>query len=140
MERSAFVYVDLPEGPVLVGRLWSRVRKGRESATYEYHPSWLARPGRFALEPNLMLTPGPFHTGAGKSLFGALGDSAPDRWGRMRRAERRRAEREKTAPRTLFEIDLLLAVDDEARAGALRFSETEGGHFSRSRGRTEFQR
>lgn len=131
MERSAFVYVDLPEGPVLVGRLWSRVRKGRESATYEYHPSWLARPDRFALEPNLMLTPGPFHTGDGKSLFGALGDSAPDRWGRMlmRRVERRRAEREKTAPRTLFEIDLLLAVDDESRAGALRFSETEGGPF-----------
>lgn len=131
MERSAFVYVELPEGPVIVGRLWSRVRKGRESATYEYHPTWLARPDKFALEPNLMLTPGPFHTGDGKSLFGAIGNSAPDRWGRMlmRRAERRRAEREKTAPRTLFEIDLLLAVDDESRAGALRFSETEGGPF-----------
>jgi len=41
-------------------------------------------------------------------MFGAIGDSAPDRWGRvlMRRMERRRAEREGGAPRTLQEIDL----------------------------------
>jgi serine/threonine-protein kinase HipA len=47
----------------------------------------------------------------------------------MRRAERRRAEREGGAPRTLREIDYLLMVDDEARQGALRFSEREGGPF-----------
>jgi hypothetical protein len=41
----------------------------------------------------------------------------------MRRMERRRAEREGGAPRTLQEIDfLLLVVDDEARLGALRFA------------------
>ena len=58
-------------------------------------------------------------------MFGAIGDSAPDRWGRalMRRMERRRAEHEKQTPRTLHEIDYLLLVDDEARAGALRFAE-----------------
>jgi serine/threonine-protein kinase HipA len=49
----------------------------------------------------------------------------------MRRMERRRAEHEGQAPRTLFEMDYLLLVDDEARAGALRFSETEGGPFLR---------
>ena len=66
-------------------------------------------------------------------MFGAIGDSAPDRWGRalMRRMERRRAEHEKQTPRTLHEIDYLLLVDDEARAGALRFAETEGGPFLR---------
>ena len=47
----------------------------------------------------------------------------------MRRAERKAAEREKRAPRTLLEIDYLLLVDDEARAGALRFSKTPGGPF-----------
>jgi serine/threonine-protein kinase HipA len=47
----------------------------------------------------------------------------------MRRMERRRAEREGTAPRTLQEIDFLLLVDDEARQGALRFAEREGGPF-----------
>jgi serine/threonine-protein kinase HipA len=131
MEREAFVYMDYPNGPALVGRLWSRIRNGRETATFEYDRGWLARPDRFALEPALMLAPGPYHTGADRPLFGAIGDSAPDRWGRalMRRAERRRAEHEKQAPRTLFEIDFLLMVDDEVRAGALRFSETEGGPF-----------
>jgi serine/threonine-protein kinase HipA len=44
----------------------------------------------------------------------------------MRRMERRRAEREGEAPRTLQETDFLLLVDDEARQGALRFAECEG--------------
>jgi hypothetical protein len=66
-------------------------------------------------------------------MFGAIGDSAPDRWGRalMRRMERRRAKHEGQAPRTLHEMDYLLLVDDEARAGALPFAETEGGPFLR---------
>jgi len=69
-------------------------------------------------------------------MFGAIGDSAPDRWGRalMRRMERRRAEREGGAPRTLQEIDFLLLVDDDARQGALRFAEKEGGPFLREEG------
>jgi serine/threonine-protein kinase HipA len=131
MDREACVYLDFPSGPVLVGRLWSRVRKGRESATFEYDRGWLARADRFTLEPALILAPGPYHTGGDRPMFGAIGDSAPDRWGRvlMRRAERKAAERENRAPRTLFEIDFLLDVDDEVRAGALRFAETEGGPF-----------
>lgn len=131
MDREAVVYMDYPSGPVLVGRLWSRIRKGRESASFEYDAGWLARADRFALEPSLMLAPGPYHAGADRPMFGAIGDSAPDRWGRtlMRRAERKAAEREKRAPRTLLEIDYLLLVDDEARAGALRFSKTPGGPF-----------
>jgi serine/threonine-protein kinase HipA len=52
----------------------------------------------------------------------------------MRRAERRRAERDGTAPRSLQEIDFLLLVDDEARQGALRFAEKEGGPFLREEG------
>lgn len=47
----------------------------------------------------------------------------------MRRAQRRRAEREGQTPRTVREIDYLLLVDDEARQGALRFAEREGGPF-----------
>ncbi len=52
----------------------------------------------------------------------------------MRRAERRRAEKEGTAPRALREIDYLLLVNDEARQGALRFSEKEDGPFLAERG------
>jgi len=120
MDREIFVHIDLNGETVLVGRLWSRVRKGRESASFEYDHAWLENPERFALEPALTLAPGPFHTPPEKGLFGAIGDSAPDRWGRvlMRRAERRRAEREGETPHTLFEADFLLLVDDEARQGA----------------------
>src|ERR1700691_5159965 len=131
MEKQVFVYVDLAGAPHLVGRLWARTRKNKESATFEYDKTWLENPARFSLEPALQVGPGPFHTTADTPMFGAIGDSAPDRWGRalMRRMERRRAEREERAPRTLHEMDYLLLVDDEARAGALRFAETENGPF-----------
>ena len=131
MDTEVLVYVDLDGAPLLVGRLWARVRKGRESATFEYDPGWLEYANRFSLEPALTLGPGPFHTPSGKPLFGAIGDSTPDRWGRMlmRRTERRRAEHAPETPRTLMEIDFLLGVDDEARQGALRFTTQEGGPF-----------
>jgi len=131
MDKETLVYVDLDGVPRLVGRLWARVRKNRESATFEYDAGWLQHPARFSLEPALQLGPGPFHTPGDTPMFGALGDSAPDRWGRalMRRMERRRAERDGSAPRTLQEIDYLLLVDDEARQGALRFAERAGGPF-----------
>jgi serine/threonine-protein kinase HipA len=133
MDTETLVYVDLDGVPHLMGRLWGRVRKNKESATFEYDEGWLQHPARFSLEPALQLGPGPFHTPADTPMFGAIGDSAPDRWGRalMRRMERRRAEREGGAPRTLQEVDFLLQVDDEARQGALRFAEHEGGPFLR---------
>jgi serine/threonine-protein kinase HipA len=136
MDREALVYVDLDGVPHLMGRLWARMRKNKESATFEYEESWLQHPARFSLEPALALGPGPFHTAADTPMFGAIGDSAPDRWGRalMRRMERRRAERDGIAPRTMREMDFLLLVDDEARQGALRFAEREGGPFVREEG------
>jgi len=131
MEREVLVYVDRPDGPLLTGRLWTRARQRRQSASFEYDPSWLERPEHFALEPALTLGPGAFHTPSDKPLFGAIGDSAPDRWGRvlMHRAELRRAKREGETPRTLTEIDYLLLVNDEVRQGALRFALKDGGPF-----------
>lgn len=128
---AIFVYVDLEEGPVLAGRLWPRLHHGRESATFEYDNDWLNHPQRFSLEPALYLGAGPQHTAQDQALFGSLGDSAPDRWGRtlMRHGERRRAKKEGRTPRTLGESDYLLLVDDEARQGALRFANQPGGPF-----------
>ena len=129
MDARVLVHVDLEGVPTLVGRLWIRVRGGRESATFEYEPAWTDHPLRFAIEPALTVGPGPYHTRG--RLFGSIGDSAPDRWGRvlLRRAEVRRARLEGRAPRTLFESDFLLRVDDEARIGALRFSTAGDGPF-----------
>ena len=132
MEEHVYVYVDLEGKAVLVGELWTRTRRaGDESASFSYDQDWLTNPARFSLEPALLLTSGAHHTPAGKALFGAIGDSAPDRWGRtlMARAERRAADTEKRARRTLHEIDYLLHVNDLARQGALRFAKAKGRPF-----------
>ena len=94
MDTPVLVHVDLRGVPIRVGRLWIRVRSGRESASFEYDPAWMDHPLRFALEPALTVGPGPYHTRG--RLFGSIGDSAPDRWGRvlLRRAEVRRARSE----------------------------------------------
>lgn len=130
-DRELLVYVDLAGVAHFVGRVWARRARNRESATFEYDVDWLANPARFALEPALMLGGGPQHTGQGRALFGAFGDSAPDRWGRnlIQRGERRRARAEERAPRSLGEVDFLLGVSDIARQGALRFKEATDGPF-----------
>ena len=100
----------------------NRVR-GKETILFEYDDAWLKDPERFSLEPALAMTRGAFAPPSGLDVFGSLGDSAPDTWGRrlMQRAERRAAEREGRAIRTLAESDYLLGVSDETRQGALRF-------------------
>ena len=49
MEKDVLVYVDLDGVPLLAGRLWTRVRKNKEGATFEYGDSWLKYPHRFSL-------------------------------------------------------------------------------------------
>ena len=131
MNRSTLVYMALQGANCLVGTLWTRQKGGRESATFEYSRAWLDSPDHFALEPALPLGVGPYHTPQGVPLFGALSDSAPDRWGRvlMRRAERHVGSANGRAPRTLHEIDYLLQVHDVSRLGALRFAKDPDGPF-----------
>ncbi len=131
MSQPILVHVDIQGETHLAGRLWAHTRDRRQSATFEYDRSWLANPQRFPLEPALKLGPGPFHTAPDKTLFGAIGDSAPDRWGRvlMKRQARHQAEESGSPLRFLKEIDYLLQVDDETRQGSLRFSTEEKGQF-----------
>lgn len=131
MEQGILVYVDLEGIPIKVGQLWSRLRNGRESMSFEYNRDWLSHPKRFSLDPALKLAVGSFHASPDKPLFGGIDDSAPDRWGRllMRRSERRNAEQEKRTARALKEIDFLLMVADEGRQGALRFKREDQGPF-----------
>jgi len=131
MDQAILVYVDLQGNPLKVGQLWVRFRNGRESMSFEYNREWLNTSNRFSLDPALNLVEGSFHASLDKPIFGAMDDSAPDRWGRllMRRSERKKAEKEKRTPRALREIDFLLMVDDEARQGALRFKMNEQEPF-----------
>jgi serine/threonine-protein kinase HipA len=117
------VHIDLDGRTRHVGLARTNLVRGTETILFEYDGAWLADPDRFSLEPALALTRGAFAPPAGRATFGAIGDSAPDTWGRrlMQRAERRLAEREGRAVRTLGESDYLLGVADETRLGALRF-------------------
>ena len=117
------VHIDL-EGQVRpLGLLRQQASRRGEIVTFEYDPDWLAAADRFSIEPALALTPGTFPPPTGQALFGAIGDSAPDTWGRrlMQRAERRQAGQEGRPIRTLRELDYLLGVADVSRLGALRF-------------------
>jgi serine/threonine-protein kinase HipA len=120
----------------LVGHARSNRVRGKETVHFEYADGWLRDADSFALEPGLPLTRGGFQPPAGQTIHGSLGDSAPDTWGRrlMQRAERRQAEREGRAVRTLMESDYLLGVADETRLGALRFRRAgEEGFLARPR-------
>ena len=128
---TAFVYLDTDGSPRLVGRLYVTAHRGRETATFQYDDRWVASADSFALEPALTVSSAPHYAGEDRRMFGALGDSAPDRWGQtlLRRAERRQAKAENRAPRALREVDFLLGVTDSVRQGALRLALTEGGAF-----------
>ena len=117
------VHVDFAPGQKRIGTLHRHARRGEEALSFEYHASWLDDAEHFSLEPALPLGRGAFAPPADAAIFASIGDSAPDTWGRrlMQRAERRRAEREHRAVRTLQELDYLLVVSDVSRLGALRF-------------------
>ena len=117
------VHIDLEGRTRPIGLARSNRVRGTETIVFGYDGAWLEDPDRFSLEPALVLGLGAFAPPAGFATFGSIGDSAPDSWGRrlMQRAERRLAEREGRAVRTLLESDYLLGVMDETRLGALRF-------------------
>ena len=107
-------HIDFAAGLKRVGTLRRHGRRGQETTSFEYPPDWLADKVRFSLEPALALNRGAFTPAAGAPIFGSIGDSAPDTWGRrlIQRGERRRADREGREPRTLMEADYLFGVAD----------------------------
>jgi serine/threonine-protein kinase HipA len=125
------IHIDLDGTTRQVGLLRRHVSRRAETVTFEYDDAWLADNNRFSIEPALTLTRGVFPTPRNQEIFGSIGDSAPDTWGRrlMQRSERRLAEKEKRPVRTLTEADYLLGVADETRLGALRFRWTDSPTF-----------
>ena len=125
------VHLAVESGTRRIGRARSNRVRGKETVAFEYDEEWLREADRFELEPELPLTRGGFVPPAGQAIHGSLGDSAPDTWGRrlMQRGERRQAESEGRAVRSLMESDYLLGVSDETRLGALRFRRVGGDEF-----------
>src|SRR5207237_8803537 len=132
--------ICLGDAQRLVGTLRYNQEGARESASFEYHSTWLAAPDCFSIDPALRLVSGPqFHrrTPNGSVFHAAIADTEPDGWARrviMRDHARRRAEArqagEVRAP-LLGALDFLLEVDDVSRVGALGFRD-ETGVFRRA--------
>ena len=112
---SMEVHIDWQGETLLVGRLHAAERGA--SVSFEYDAGWLQRDDTFAIDPtSLPLQRGAHH---GTTLFGAIHDCGPDRWGRVliERAVRKKVLTQKP----YHEIDYVLALDDASRIGALRF-------------------
>lgn len=112
---SLEVHMDWLGQTHLVGRLYASERGA--SVSFEYVSEWFQRDDAFPIDPtSLPLQRGAHH---GAALFGAIQDCGPDRWGRMliERAVRKRVLTQKP----YRDIDYVLALDDSARVGALRF-------------------
>ena len=120
---SLEIHVDWSGQIHFVGRLFPAERG--TSVSFEYDPAWLQRAGAFAIDPTaLPLQRGQHHAG---TLFGAIHDCGPDRWGRILIE---RAVRKKVLPqRPYHDIDYVLALDDATRIGALRFRLEADGPF-----------
>ena len=130
------VYLDAFGDLRRVGTLRRYPGTGRERVSYEHDPDWLRSSEAFQFDPSLPLTAGPIHVQRGQEMFGTLGDSAPDTWGRelMRRRERRDADDEGRSVRPLHEADYLLGVSDLTRLGALRFKVDDEFQAQQDRG------
>ncbi|HEY3820706.1 MAG TPA: type II toxin-antitoxin system HipA family toxin [Polyangiaceae bacterium] len=134
MRRTLKVY--LGEQPRLVGSLLYNADGARESAAFAYDAGWLAAPDRFSIDPALPLVAGPqFHKKRrdGSVFTAAIADTEPDGWSRRvilrdhaKRMQEARRARVEVDTRPLNDLDFLLAVDDVARVGALRFQDEDG--------------
>ena len=107
----------------LVGRLYAD--EHGQAVTFEYVPEWLQRQDACAIDPTaLPLRSGPHHSA---TLFGVMQDCGPDRWGRV--LIERAARKNVLSRKPYRDIDYVLALDDVARVGALRFRLDATGPF-----------
>ena len=89
MMSDVEVFLDWQNQCRRIGIMRRHDGRGRQSVTFEYDPGWIRDDTRFSIDPTLPVGPGTFRPPAGQEMFGTLGDSAPDTWGRtlMRRKE-----------------------------------------------------
>jgi len=132
-EREILVYAawaDL-KNPMLMGKLYANLIRGKEVFSFEYEKEWLKTNFAFYLDPNLQLFSGRQYLPEDKANFGIFLDSSPDRWGRllMKRREALVARQEGRKETPLFETDYLLGVFDEQRLGGLRFKAKADGPY-----------
>ncbi len=106
-DTTAEVVVQIGDEELLAGRMWSHRRRNTESATFAYDAAYLANPLAYGLDPGLPLVAGQQQTAAGRPIFGAFSDCAPDRWGRrlINRAEEHRVRDQGGTERSFGEVN-----------------------------------
>lgn len=117
------VHIDWKRAVLRIGRLYTSERSSATS--FEYASEWLERSDAFAIDPiSLPLQRGVHHS---STLFGVFQDCGPGRWGRLL-IERAARKRLLSCP-VRQELDYVLALEDNSRIGALRFSLDQGKTF-----------
>jgi serine/threonine-protein kinase HipA len=126
---SIEVHIDWEGGTHLVGTLFPAERGA--AVSFEYSSRWLRWPESFSIDPtSLPLRPGLHHSA---TLFGAIQDCGPDRWGRV--LVERAVRKKLLAGKPYRDIDYVLALDDNSRIGALRFrADTDNPFLASSTG------
>lgn len=110
--------------PTQVGTLIRWPGRGEHRPiSFEYDERWLDDRDAFPLDPRTLLFAGAQQLGT-DTLPPALVDTTPDAWGQMLLARERR--------RLLSSWELLVAVSDETRMGALRLAASADEPFLRS--------
>lgn len=120
---SVELHIEWDGDTHFLGRLHAADRS--PAVSFEYTQEWLHRADAFAIDPtSLPLRAGPHHA---QSLFGAVQDCGPDRWGRIliERAVRKHVIESKP----YHDLDYVLALNDATRIGALRFRTDPNGPF-----------
>jgi serine/threonine-protein kinase HipA len=116
-------HVALGESRTPVGELRFTHARPRQFSTFAYGAEWIENPRAFAIQPDLLLDAGPFHTSGQPghmpdALPGVFADATPDSWGRRLL--------ERAYGNGLNEFEYLTLSDDACRQGALRFLDGEG--------------
>jgi serine/threonine-protein kinase HipA len=116
-------HVVLGEGRISLGQLRFTQAGPRQFSAFTYGAEWIKNPRAFAIQPDLPLEGGPFHTSGqrdkkGDSLAGVFADAAPDSWGRRLL--------DRAYGKGLNEFQYLTLSDDASRQGALRFLDDKG--------------
>ena len=128
-KRTNRVQVALAERPQPVGEIVFEADGRRQASVFRYAVEWFDNPERFAIAPSMPLGESPFYASGSRTnprnaLLGPISDSSPDSWGRGLIRKARGGD--------LMELDYLLAVDDIARQGSLRYFDEDGMPLARS--------
>lgn len=121
---SVDVHVELPTGvAVRAGTIRETGSPGRSVVEFRYDGDYVRLPDAYPLSSDLPLVEGSFTPSGRRSMLGGIADAQPDLWGRRLIDSHRRARARDASetPTRATELEVLLAVPDDTRQGALRF-------------------